>query len=574
MNAFPHIEYAARTDVGRKRKNNEDAFGAFPDAGVFCVADGMGGGDDGEIASAAVVKSVGEFAASHIPPPGVGYSVEDVAAGVSRAVNDASAWISARAVDLSLKGCGSTFVCACFDATNPSRVIALHAGDSRLYRVHGSSIKQITKDHSAAEMIGAKNESAVNPRFRGVILRAVGIHPSVDVERTPFKAGEDDRIVICSDGLCKMVEDGKIAAIVRDSATPATAADSLVSAANKAGGEDNVTAIVIFVGRLPPPAPSISMPLPAAPGIVAEDARVAETSGDGPGGGCETDADAADEPITIATMSDIPECHCDPPAPNRVSGGVSRRRFIFRIAVSALAVAAIGALAAICGINLAQRAKIRAAAVETARQNSVKALAGLNASARRKTDDKPGARTPERGLEFGQSEDKGVANGFSGPAERSAAGIEDDRERGMKVLPRLVKSCDPSISEEFVKTVRRLPVKGGVEILQTRFRPLCDESLPVARRIAIAADITADVQEIAVELRGYSERRLKDISAALAEHTTRPEFAGRLESERKGLAAFMEATERFAGMDASSAEAQTACAEIMSGIANWFRLVD
>ena len=62
MNAFPHIKYAARTDIGRKRKNNEDAFGVFPDAGVFFVADGMGGGDDGEIASAAVVKSVGAFA--------------------------------------------------------------------------------------------------------------------------------------------------------------------------------------------------------------------------------------------------------------------------------------------------------------------------------------------------------------------------------------------------------------------------------------------------------------------------------------------------------------------------------
>ena len=142
MSAFSHIQFAARSDVGRKRRNNEDSFRAFPDAGVFCVADGMGGGDDGEIASEAVVGAVGAFVQSHKPPRNAAYSGDIVASGVSASVRGASAWIFNRAQERNQKGCGSTFVGVCFDATAPAEAIALHVGDSRVYRIRGAAIRQ------------------------------------------------------------------------------------------------------------------------------------------------------------------------------------------------------------------------------------------------------------------------------------------------------------------------------------------------------------------------------------------------------------------------------------------------
>ena len=260
MVAFPHITFAAKSDVGRKRKNNEDAFGTFPSLGVYCVADGMGGGDDGEVASAATVGAVEKFVKAHPPPANAAYTAESVVAGVRSAVNGASKWIFDRAKTSNLKGCGSTFVGVCLDPARPGEAIALHAGDSRLYRIRGRGIQQITKDHSAAELIGARNENDINPMFRGMILRAVGIQPSVEIDATPLPLKEGDCILICSDGLCRMVQDKKIVSIVRDNDAPDAAVEALIAAANEAGGIDNVTAVLVKVGKFPPPLPTIDMP--------------------------------------------------------------------------------------------------------------------------------------------------------------------------------------------------------------------------------------------------------------------------------------------------------------------------
>lgn len=605
MNAFPHITHAAKTDVGRKRKNNEDAFGVYPDAGVFCVADGMGGGDDGEIASAAVVKSVGAFAIAHRAPPNAGYPAGDVASGVVAAVNEASAWICARAASRGLKGCGSTFVGVCLDATAPSEAVVLHAGDSRLYRVRGASVKQITKDHSAAELIGAKDESAVNPCFRGVILRAVGIHPSVDVERTPLPLKEDDRIVICSDGLSKMVDDRKIAAIVHGAATPETAANALVAAANAAGGADNVTAVVLFVGKLPPPMPAMPMRATEASADSNEDAGDADTSSTGSGGGFGLDTDTADEPQTIPTMAARPQKRdgfaeaCRIPHAGTASAhrAEARRNRALRVVAAVLTAATAAVLAASCSIYLVRRAKAREAEAEAERQRNVQVLAAANAGAvanerrrwdggaQEKTGEDPIAISIERELETSQDGGKGEASGREGDRSAPVAGLshevgeecsaEADEDAWVsQTLPKLVMSCAATNSESLVRTVRRFPVKGGVETLLMRFRPLCDEKLPIARRRAIAAAVTADMQDISKDLRRYAERRLGEIDAALAEHTTRAEFVSKLAAEREGLRAFMAATEKFVEMGASSAEAQTVCADVMLRIANWFRQVN
>lgn len=600
MNAFAHISYAAKTDVGQKRKNNEDAYGVFPEAGVFCVADGMGGGDDGEIASAAVIKSVGDFALSHKPPVGVGFSASDVATGLSVSVNEASAWICSRAAERNLKGCGSTFVGIVLDATAPSEAIALHAGDSRLYRIRGASIKQITKDHSAAEMIGVKDEKSVNPMFRGMILRAVGVHPSVEVERTPLPLREGDRIVICSDGLSKMVDDREIAAIVHGGTSADAVADALVAAANKAGGTDNITAVVLFVGKLPLAKPMAAMSLPERSTGATEDSDESETSNTGAGDGFESDADTADDGQTLNTITMKPPPSRPPsemarPIPARTplrirrasSGATSSRSRGLCLAAVVLAVVVFVAIAVFCCVCLVRRAREKNEAREVERQRNVQALAEANASVAaenrgRKADGADEkvpesiAQSVERELEISQEAGNGTV-----PAEPSgeetkvepSADASDAAEMDSwrtDVLPMLANSCSPTNSDAFIRTITRIPIKVTVVSLKTRLHPICDETEDVERRRGNAALLAADVQDLARELRKYSETRMAAIDAALSEHTTRAEFKSKLSTERSGLDSFMKTSERFIDLEPSSAEAQTACAEVMLGVVKWF----
>lgn len=250
---FAHIRFGVRTDVGRKRRNNEDAHGEWPAQGVFCVADGMGGAQDGEVASRAVVESLAGLLprwAAFDPP----MAQEDRLDALARALDAASFWVKSYADSQGKKGCGSTFVGVCLDPGDPAKAVAVHAGDSRVYRVRGKKIVQITRDHSVAQMAGVKDEKELSPMFRSLILRAVGIKPAVETERTPFDVAEGDRILICSDGLSRMVPDKEIARIVEAAESPNAAADALVDRANELGGKDNVTVVAVFVGALPAPA--------------------------------------------------------------------------------------------------------------------------------------------------------------------------------------------------------------------------------------------------------------------------------------------------------------------------------
>lgn len=250
---FAHVKFGVRTDVGRKRRNNEDAHGEWPAQGVFCVADGMGGAQDGEVASRAVIESLAGLLprwAAFDPP----VAQEDRLDALARALDAASFWIKSYADSQGKKGCGSTFVGVCLDPADPTKAATLHAGDSRVYRVRGRKIVQITRDHSVAQMAGVKDEKELSPMFRSLILRAVGIKPAVETERTPMDVAKGDRILICSDGLSRMVPDKEIAKIAAEAETPDAAADALVDRANELGGKDNVTVVAIFVGALPAPA--------------------------------------------------------------------------------------------------------------------------------------------------------------------------------------------------------------------------------------------------------------------------------------------------------------------------------
>ena len=282
MSLFPHVAFAAMSDIGRKRKNNEDACYASPSYGVWVVSDGMGGGDDGEVASLATVQGVDKFVKAHPFPSGGTWNIDDLVKGLARAASDSSGWIYARAREKHLKGCGATFVALLLDAANPEEAVALHAGDSRLYRIRGRSIQQITKDHSAAAMIGAKNESEINPMFRGMILRAVGIQPTVELERTALPLKPGDWVLICSDGLSRMVPDKTITSIVREVETPDDGVRKLISAANEAGGIDNITAVLVKVGDFPPPVAAFPLALEERPAPssapITSDSKTGDTS--------------------------------------------------------------------------------------------------------------------------------------------------------------------------------------------------------------------------------------------------------------------------------------------------------
>ena len=248
---FGYLSNAALSDVGRKRKNNEDNYGAFADYGLFCVADGMGGASDGEVASRIVVEhlsaTIKNWKKFKRPIP-----LEDRLALVDKTLDAASAWINQYADSHEARGCGTTFVGVVLDPADATKAVAMHAGDSRLYLIHKKKISQITNDHSVANMTGIKNEADLDPVFRNMILRAVGIKPTVELERTPFRISEGDSILICSDGLTKMLSDKQILKIILETQNCHKGVRLLIDEANRLGGKDNVTAILVNITYIPP----------------------------------------------------------------------------------------------------------------------------------------------------------------------------------------------------------------------------------------------------------------------------------------------------------------------------------
>ena len=253
MPPFEHIRYAARSDLGLVRGNNEDAFGVYPAAGVFCVADGMGGGDDGEFASAETVAAVSDVCDRLKPSADAGYPSSVMVMHIAMAINRASAVIARHTVEHALKTCGSTFVGVIFDATSPDTAVVVHAGDSRLYRYRNGALKRLTRDHSVAELMGMSDEQDVDRGIRGAIVRAVGTQEKVELEKGTFDVQPGERIFLCSDGLTRMVPDDRLAEILAEATGVETAVAEMVDAAKRGGGMDNITVVLLEVGQLPHP---------------------------------------------------------------------------------------------------------------------------------------------------------------------------------------------------------------------------------------------------------------------------------------------------------------------------------
>ncbi|MBR0067813.1 MAG: serine/threonine-protein phosphatase [Kiritimatiellae bacterium] len=255
---FKHLRHAALSDVGKVRAQNEDAFGTFPEYGVFCVADGMGGGRDGALASSTIVRFIGNFLNSYPAPHDTAYAIDEMLDGVRQTVNEASDWIFRRTKAQGGGMCGSTFVGLCFNGGFPQSAFALHAGDSRLYRFRRGALEQLTLDHSLAVAVGL-DENRLTKGMRSVVMRAVGVEQKVSLDTTTIDVEEGDRFLLCSDGLTRMVDDEGIATILAKNDDVEAVAAALVAETNMRGGADNVTVLLVDVGSLPSPCDQVSM---------------------------------------------------------------------------------------------------------------------------------------------------------------------------------------------------------------------------------------------------------------------------------------------------------------------------
>lgn len=237
---------AGLTDIGRERNHNEDRFILLPEFNVFVVADGMGGHQSGEVASRMAASSIASFFRT-----ANGAAPDDVQERLKAAVSDANAKIFARADDSRAhRGMGTTVVAAAFHP-DAAQMHVVHAGDSRAYHLRNGEFRQLTRDHSLLSDALLERpeltESDLAYLPRNVITRALGIAPTVDIDQTACEAEPGDVFLLCSDGLHGLVDDDHIKQIIRDTDVLTEACMRLIDAANKNGGKDNITAVLVRI---------------------------------------------------------------------------------------------------------------------------------------------------------------------------------------------------------------------------------------------------------------------------------------------------------------------------------------
>lgn len=255
------LEVGWKTDVGRVRQNNEDSVAALADLKAFVISDGMGGEAHGEVASALAVETiVGRIrgprpAAVPVVDPNATAAVSQTPGflpatqELSGAVHAANRKIfEAAQHNPSQHGMGATVVTAWVNGHDMSLV---NVGDSRAYLFREGVLEQLTEDHTlVAEQLRRgiiTPEQAKRSRVQNVLMRALGVREEVEPDLFEEELLAEDVVLLCTDGLTRMVGDDAIAGVLREREGAQTAADRLVSLALEHGGEDNVTVIVLRV---------------------------------------------------------------------------------------------------------------------------------------------------------------------------------------------------------------------------------------------------------------------------------------------------------------------------------------
>jgi protein phosphatase len=229
------------SDTGLQRENNEDAGQAWPDIHLFAVADGMGGHVAGEVASNVALQTVFDVVAHHRKPRNATQE-EELLGAAAAAANDA---VLREADVRGLDGMGTTLTVA---RIRNRTVVASHVGDSRLYLIKPDEIVQLTKDHNMVALLveagAVARESAHLHPDRHLLTRAVGTHAEVEPDTLRARIPRGARLLLSSDGLHDVVLDDEIFALARDGDLE-RAAHAMIEAANREGGPDNITVLLI-----------------------------------------------------------------------------------------------------------------------------------------------------------------------------------------------------------------------------------------------------------------------------------------------------------------------------------------
>jgi PPM family protein phosphatase len=233
----------AKTDVGRWRPANEDSHLVLTQAAVYAVADGMGGHAAGEVASRIAVDTLAAIA----DEPGQ----DPVTTGemLARAVNQANEAIAKAASDTpDYAGMGTTCTVIAFTGNGTAGAFA-HVGDTRLYRLRGGALQQITRDHTwVQDQVSHGNLTPAQARshpLASMLSRALGTQEEIEVDVGSLEPNPGDVYLLCSDGLTNMLTDDLIKEFLVTHPEPKAAAERLVDEANDRGGRDNITALVV-----------------------------------------------------------------------------------------------------------------------------------------------------------------------------------------------------------------------------------------------------------------------------------------------------------------------------------------
>ena len=257
------------TDTGLHRGNNEDSFLVDREHDVYAVADGMGGHRGGEVASRTAIEALRAAIAS-------GQPVHDAIVQANTAV------IERASGDPELTGMGTTLTAVV--VADGRQLLIGHVGDSRAYLLHDGAMRRVTDDHSLVEELVREGrltpeQGESHPR-RNVVTRALGVERDVEVDLYTVEVVAGDRLLICSDGLTTMVRDRDIERLARSEQDPQRTAEVLVEAANRAGGEDNTSVVIVDVLEVDAPvAPdpeTLAAPAPPAARTMAPAPEIPE----------------------------------------------------------------------------------------------------------------------------------------------------------------------------------------------------------------------------------------------------------------------------------------------------------
>jgi protein phosphatase len=248
------ISADAQSDVGRKRKGNEDALCLNDEQRLYVVADGMGGHAAGEVASRVAVDAIAEFVEltggnQEITWP---FGLDDTISYEGNRLKTAVRHANTRVIEATresaeYEGMATTVAAVLVDGDIANLA---HVGDSRIYLWNGESIEQLTRDHSwvneQIENGAISPEQARSHPLRNVVTRALGGRADLVVDIQSRRMAPGDMLLLCSDGLTTMVPDDGIARILRESeGDVARATTALISEANERGGEDNITVVLL-----------------------------------------------------------------------------------------------------------------------------------------------------------------------------------------------------------------------------------------------------------------------------------------------------------------------------------------